>query len=612
MMRFAVLLITLVVSAKAASGAPPLPPGEGRGEGTTPKALRSSDQPTSAARPKSPTEYFAVGAPAKPKVPASWNQYHDYAAATSLLKALAAAHPDRYRLRSLGRSYGGREMWVLTVTNFSRGQEADKPAFWIDGGIHANEIQATEVVLYTSWFLAESYGRLPLVTRLLDERVFYLMPMMSPDSRDAHMYEPNTTHSPRGGLRPVDDDRDGLVDEDKPDDLDGDGQICQMRVADAHGRWKPHPDYPALLVEAKPDEPGQYTLLGEEGVDNDGDGRVNEDEDGYYDPNRDWPWMWQPESVQTGAGNYPLSVPENRLVADFVMAHPNISGAQSYHNAGGMILRGPAVKADRYHETDIGIFTAIARQGEMMLPGYRYLETGTQLYEAHGIEFDWLYQVRGVLAYTNELFTPMNYFRTKNEHGYFGSQEQQRRFDKYLLLGQGVRPWHSVDHPQYGKVEVGGLSKNWMRQPPSFLLEEECHRNMAFTMYHADQMPLVAVNDVRVQKLEGGVWAVSATVSNNRLMPTRLKVDELRKISPPDVVTISGKRLKVSAGLISEAPYFIEAKEQRRRPTALELDSIPGMQARYVRWIVTGSGPFTVSIRSAKGGRSEASGKLPE
>jgi hypothetical protein len=95
---------------------------------------------------------------------------------------------------------------------------------WIDGGIHANEIQASEVVLYTAWFLCEMRGESETVKRLLNERVFFLMPMMSPDSRDAHFYQPNSTNSPRSGQRPVDDDQDGRVDEDGPDDLDGDGK----------------------------------------------------------------------------------------------------------------------------------------------------------------------------------------------------------------------------------------------------------------------------------------------------------------------------------------------------------------------------------------------------
>jgi murein tripeptide amidase MpaA len=221
------------------------------------------------------TVYQPVGAPSDPKVAARWNRFHDYAQATALLESLAKAHAPRAKLKSLGRSYGGRRMWLLTITNFKQGDDRSKPAFWIDGGIHANEIQGTEVSLYTAWYLLEMYGRNPLVTRLVDERAFYVVPMMNPDSRDAHMHRPNDTNSPRGGQRPTDDDRDGLVDEDGPDDLDGDGQITQMRVRDPAGRWKPHPRFPNLMIEAEPDEPGSYRLLGPEGIDNDGDGLVN-------------------------------------------------------------------------------------------------------------------------------------------------------------------------------------------------------------------------------------------------------------------------------------------------------------------------------------------------
>jgi len=555
-------------------------------------------------------DYAPVGAPASPRVAAQWNRNHDYAQATELLKQLSAAHPDRCRLVSLGHSFGGREMWVLTITNPARGQERDKAAFWIDGGIHANEVQATEVTLYTAWYLLESYGHNPLVTRLVDERVFYLMPMMSPDARDAHMHQANTAHSPRGGLRPVDDDRDGLVDEDKPDDLNSDGHITQMRVADPNGRWKPHPDFPNLLIRAKDDEKGQYTLLGDEGYDNDGDGRVNEDSDGYYDPNRNWPWNWQPEYVQSGAGDYPFSVPEVRVVADFVAGRPNIAGAQSYHNAGGMILRGPGVKTDRYESADVAVFTSIARKGEMMLPGYRSLETGRELYETYGVEFDWFYQMQGAFAYTSELFTPANYFREKSTEGFFGKAEDQHRFNKYLLLGEGTVPWTKVEHPQYGSIEVGGFKKTWLRQPPSFLLEEECHRNMAFTLYHADQMPQVEIQKLQVERIADNLSRVSVVVANAKLMPTRAAVDVKRKLFGPDIVALSGQGIKVLAGMKSESMFFDRPTEQKLFPAELRTGAIEGMQAIYLRWIVSGSGPFTVRARTIKAGVAERSGEI--
>lgn len=545
--------------------------------------------------------YQPMGAPSDPKVPAQWNRYHDYSEATALLKKMAAAHPDRAQLASLGKSYDGREMWLFTVTNRKTGDDRSKPAFWIDGGIHANEIQGTQVALYTAWYLLEMYGRHEAVTRLVDERTFYLLPMMSPDSRDAHMHQPNTTSSPRSGQRPVDDDRDGLVDEDGYDDLDGDGHITQMRRRDPNGRWKIHPKHPNLMIQAEKDERGEYELLGIEGFDNDGDGRVNEDGVGFYDPNRDWPRMWQPSYVQGGAYRYPFSIGENRLVADFVLDHPNIAGAQSYHNSGGMILRGPGNSEDAYSTSDVAVYDAIAAKGVQMLPFYDYLVCSTGLYEVFGGEFDWFFGMRGIFSFTNELFTPENYFRRELTD----RQEGEQEFDNLLLLGQGTVPWHEVDHPQYGRIEVGGKRKQWGRQPPSFLLEEECHRNMAFTLYHADQMPQVAIQSVDVKPLAGKLVEVTAAVINEKLIPTHADADLKNKITPPDVVSITGRGLKVAAALQSREPFFQNAEEQEKRPAVVRVANIPGMGAVYVRWLVEGPGPYTINVQSVKGGSAQ-------
>jgi hypothetical protein len=561
---------------------------------------------TSAADPPAPAAivYQPAGAPADPRVPAQWNRYHTHAEITAFVQQLAAAHPDHCKLQSLGKSYGDRDMWLLTISNFKHGQLADKPTFWIDGGIHANEIQSVEVVLYTAWYLLEAYGRNPLVTRLLDERAFFLLPMLSPDSRDAHLQRPNTTHSPRSGQRPVDDDRDGLVDEDGADDLDGDGSITMMRIRDPNGRLIPHPKFPNLMIDAPPDEPGQYVALGQEGIDNDGDGRVNEDSDGYYDPNRDWPWNWQPSYVQPGASKYPLAILENRMVADFIMAHPQIAGAQSYHNAGGMILRGPGAKDDRYDRADIAVLDIIGKRGAEILPGYRYINIADDLYEVYGGEVDWFYAMQGVFTFTNELFTGFNFFRKASE-GFFGSDEDLHTFDRYLLFGGGIVPWHEVDHPLYGKIEVGGMTKNWVRQPPSFLLEEECHRNMAFTLYHADQMPQVEVQSIEAKPLPGGLTEVTAVIANHKVIPTHAAADVQHRITPPDRVTITGPAIDVVLGLKSNDRFFRTSDEQKRQPQTLEFRSIPGMQAVYGRWIVRGAGPYTVTVVSPKGGRAE-------
>lgn len=534
--------------------------------------------------------------------PAHWNRYHDYKQSTAILKQLAETFPDRCRLQSLGKSYEGREMWLLTITNFKQGEELEKPAFWIDGGIHANEIQGTEVALYTAWYLTEMYGRSDTVKHLVDERVFYIVPMMSPDSRDEHMHSANTTHSPRGGQRPVDDDRDGLVDEDGPDDFDGDGHITRMRIADPNGRYKPHPDFPQLMIEAKPGERGSYTLLGQEGFDNDGDGRINEDGDGYYDPNRDWAWNWQPRSIQHGAYRYPFSIKENRMVADFILAHPNIAGAQSYHNAGGMLLRGPGAKNDKVLRRDVAVYDYLGKRGEKLLPGYRYMSMAYDLYEGYGSELDWFYGMRGVFVFSNELNTPFNMFREKQGGGFFGEPEKWREFNRYLLLNDGIVQWHEVEHPQYGEVEAGGLKKNWLRQPPSFLLEEECHRNMAFTLFHAGEMPQVRVQSVDVKPLGEGLKQITAVVVNEQQIPTHSAQDLKHKITPPDIASIEAEGLKVIAVLTDDGPLFDDPAEQEHDPQRARIKNIAVDRPAYVRWIARGEGPFRVTVRSSKGG----------
>ncbi|MCC7478153.1 peptidase M14 [bacterium] len=593
------LLILCVSPAHAASGQVANP------------AARLETLPANAAEQQ---PYPQMGAPANPRVDARFNAYHDYQQATQLMQELVRAFPEYASLQSLGQSYGGREMWVLTISDPATGPAESKPAMWIDGCIHANEIQATEVVLYTAWFLLETRASNSFIQQLLRERTFYLMPIMSPDSRDSHFYDANTTHSPRTGMRPVDEDRDGLVDEDGPEDMDGDGHIAQIRVADPNGRWLADKDYPQRMTRAKPEERGTHTLLGEEGYDNDGDGLVNEDGPGGYDPNRNWGYNWQPEYIQGGAHQYPFSILENRMVADFMAAHPNIAGAQSYHNSGGMILHGPGAQNTPYPGQDDQLYRAIAEKGAQMLPGYKPMVIWEDLYTVYGGEVDFIYACLGAFTYTNELFTTHDFFHSDtSQEDWQGSRSEPRKFDDLLLFDQGFVDWHPAEHPTYGAIEIGGQKKGWGRQPPSFMLEEECHRNMAFSLYHADMLPLVEVQSVSSRELPGGLLEVTAVVGNRRMIPTRLAIDVSKGISRPDWISIDiapnrERNAAVLAGYIGSDQFFSTASEQADKPWRLNISSIPGNGAVYCRWIVrSGKGPITVTVDSVKGGRASAS-----
>ncbi|MBN1559597.1 peptidase M14, partial [candidate division KSB1 bacterium] len=462
--------------------------------------------------------------------------------------------------------------------------------------------QGSEVALYTAWYLAENYGRIEWITELLDSKTFYIVPTINPDARDYYMQAGNTPHSPRSGMLPRDDDGDGLMDEDPPDDLDGDGHIVTMRRVNAHGRWKVDSHDPRLLIRADADEKGEYDYLCWEGLDNDGDGMVNEDGPGYYDPNRNWAWLWQPDYVQHGSDQYPFSIPENRAVADFVMAHPNICGAQSYHNSGGMILRGPGTEEDEtYSPADQAVYEDIGKMGEQMLPGYKYMVLWKDLYSVYGGELDWFYGARGIYTFTNELWSSFDYFREQDDDGdWLDRQLDVYRFDELLLFGEGIVPWKSIQHPQFGDIEIGGIKKSWTRTAPSFLLEDMCHRNMAFTLLHAYHLPQISIDSVQVTSLGNGLSQIDVILVNERMIPTRSDHEINSGFTRPDWLILQDAQ--VIAGLIVHDPLMNQTVEQKFKPERMNIRTIPPMETVQVRWLVAGAPRGTIVFDSQKGG----------
>lgn len=546
--------------------------------------------------------FRAIGTPHKPDVQVSWNRYYTYEGLVDIMQKIAKAHPNLARLESIGKSYEGRDIYLLTVSDFKTGDPDKKPAMYIDGNIHSNEIQGAEFSLYTAWYLTEMYEDLDFVKELLADKTFYINPTINPDARNNYMNEPNTPHSPRSGMLVLDNDGDGKAGEDGFDDLNSDNHITMMIRKSPTGRYIKDPMDPRKLIRVEDEEKGEYEMLGYEGKDTDGDGEVNEDGIGYYDPNRDWGWKWQPDYIQRGAYKYPFSLPENRAVMEFVMKHPNIAGAQSYHNSGGMILRGPGAEEDKetYNAEDVKIYDAIGKKGEELIPGYKYLVVYKDLYSVFGGELDWFYGGRGIYTYTNELMASYLYF---NKNAGRGNQDEEMNVDKYLTFGDAFVPWENFEHPQYGKIEVGGFKKNFGRAHPGFLLEQDAHRNMAFTIYHAFHTPKLTVTNVKEENIGGGLKQITATVYNERLMPTHSSQDLKYNIERPDYITISGA--KVVTGMLVNDEDFNKVEEQKHNPDKIKVKNIPGMESVKVRWIVSGNGKYSINVDSAKGGTTE-------
>ncbi len=550
--------------------------------------------------------------PSNPKVPLRWDRYYHVKEIHGALRRLAEAYPRLIELRVIGKSVEGRDLLLAVLTDRDAGADTDKPAFWCDGNIHGNEVQAGEACLYLLWWTCENRDRLPRVHALLRDRAFYVLPSLNPDGR-AHWFDaPNTMHSSRGAKRPLDDDRDGLYDEDPPNDLDGDGELLQMRVEDPAGDHKADPEEPRLMVRVKPGERGRWRLVGREGVDDDGDGRINEDGPGGYDPNRDWPSGWRGPAEQHGAGPYPLSLPECRAVAEFLVAHPNVAGFQSFHNTGGMILRGPGYKGfGKYPERDDRVMRALAARGEEQLPHYRSLIIWKDLYQVYGGELNFAYEGLGIFSFSNELWSREKYRARKPARK--GRSRERLRFDTDLEWGARYVDWKPFEHPQLGRVELGGWRKDTGRIPPPFMLQETLHRNMAFVLYHADEMPRVRAGTASVRAIEGGLHEVDAVFLNDGMIPTRSERAASKRIGKPDRVTIApqgGALTVVSGGPVNASSNRVERPELHR-PKALRLDrGIPGDGAVRLRWLVRGSGSVRITYVAEKGGTASVTADL--
>src|SRR5690606_28198016 len=167
-----------------------------------------------------------------------FDTYYRHDDLTRLLHAYAAEYPNLVQVTSIGKSFEGRDIWLATVTNFAAGPADEKPALWVDGNIHASEVSPSSACLYFIQQLTAGYGREPAITNVLDTRAYYICPRINPDGAEWALAD--VPKIIRSSTRPYPYDEepiDGL----RQEDIDGDGRMLLMRVADPNGGWKISP-----------------------------------------------------------------------------------------------------------------------------------------------------------------------------------------------------------------------------------------------------------------------------------------------------------------------------------------------------------------------------------
>lgn len=560
-------------------------------------------------------------------VPLTFDHYYTYDEVVTALKALNQAFPELTKLEIVGKSEEDRAIYAMTVNNPKTGDSLEKPGIYVDGNIHGNEIQGGEISLYLLNYLLTKYSENEDITRLVDKKCFYVVPMVNVDGRYHFFADANTSSSNRGLRRPHDDDRDGLINEDFPDDLDGDGNICMMRKKDPFGRLKTDPEDPRLMISVKPGEKGEWTLLGMEGIDNDGDGRVNEDAEGYVDPNRNWGFDWMPEYVQSGSGDYPFSGVGLKALAGWIRKHPNICISWAFHNSGGMILRGPSQKnLGEYPRQDIEVYDYLGEQAERILPGYRYMISWKDLYTTYGDAMEWMVGIMGAYGFVGEVFmTSSETFKSLKESNQpssgseedamammRGSNEQELerlKFNDNLAMGELYKPWAAYKHPTYGDIEIGGWTKMSSRLSAPFMLKDMVHRNAMAVIFTAKHTPEVSLEIFETEKINKDLYRIRTRLLNSQAIPTMSYYAQKKKLFPKDMLLVSGNNAKVVAGGTLQDKYRDLVSYKKYRPDVQFL-FVPGFGKIEHQFLVSGKGEVTIRYESRFAGSIEKKIKL--
>ncbi|MCH2112564.1 MAG: peptidase M14, partial [Planctomycetes bacterium] len=91
----------------------------------------------------------------RPQVEIPWNRYYRHAELNDMLVRLQTQWPGFCEIETIGESYEGRSMNVLILPDQSTGDADSKPAMWVDGNVHGNEVQGGEAAVYLAWWLLE-------------------------------------------------------------------------------------------------------------------------------------------------------------------------------------------------------------------------------------------------------------------------------------------------------------------------------------------------------------------------------------------------------------------------------------------------------------------------
>lgn len=559
----------------------------------------------------------------------SWTPYEadDYIAypdVESFCRSAAETHPEWLDLEVVGESRRGRPIFLLTVGAAEPGSDGsergERPAIWLDAGTHASEWAGVSAALYVvSEWLRRLDGGDTSLQQWFRRHDALVVPCISPDGYQAlHEGAPFL----RSSLRPPAEGkvRTGL----DPTDIDGDGRVRMMRWKDPAGSFVEDDDWaPFLRPRRLDDDPEDAYFLCDEGtfVNWDGVEWTEASVEHGVDLNRNFPAHWKPFSMfGVDSGAYPLSEPESRTVVDTFADHPYIGAGLTLHTYTGAILTQPYRPDSPLGDHDVELMELLA---EDLVEGTDYNVHNVYpefMYEDDtpipGVWADTMSTVFGVPGYTVEIWDPFDHLGVDIEDPASFFQDPDPEKVRRMMRGftdetDAVAEWRTVEHPQLGEVEVGGLEYlRSLRNPPTRLLESECETVWKMAERLRQALPKVDP-EVECESLGDSTHRLRLTLENTGYLPTS-GLDHGESLAETPEVSAE---LELEAGLDAREPAsrsldHAEGWGHRRtgagrHPHYASLSD--GGHRTWIEWILDGEGDVEIAWTAGRAGRGTES-----
>lgn len=506
------------------------------------------------------------------------------------VSALSKNHPNYAKTTSLAKTVGGSDIWMITI---GTGQVDSKPAIAVVGGVEGKHLLGVELAIGFAENLLANAGQ-ENVRKLLETQTFYVFPNMSPDATE--QYFANLQYERSGNASSVDADRDGRKAEDGYEDLNGDGKITLIRVADGTGNYIVNPDEPRSVIKADQSkgQVGQF-LVYSEGIDNDKDGQFNENGEEGIHFNKNSTYNYKP--FLPGTGEHPVSEVENRALFDFLydafnvytvvtfgpvnnLMHPYQVQRTTPQLGVGMGPRGGVVpKVTTWSETDV-------KANEYASSVYKEIlgiKDAPKVTAGTGDFSEWAYYHYGRLSFS----TP----------GWWVPKSSDDPVADYLKwagsenISNTFVDWTEVQHPDFPgkKVEVGGVHPFVLHNPPFSMVGDLVSKHTDFVTSLAEMAPFIELADLKTERIDNGLTRVTVKVHNTGLLPTLSQIG-------------------IRSYFLKAIAVRVNTNGNQKVVSGRSVQTIKGIDGRghvELTWLIQGTGKLTIEAGSPNTGSDQ-------